>query len=54
MEVVVLCTIMSPCGSGRKVKLSVTNTAVGTSKPCDDYCMLPLLLTVSTYCIMNE
>jgi len=36
MEVVVLCTIMSPCGSGRKVKLSVTNTAVGTSKPCDD------------------
>ena len=36
MEVVVLCARVSPGGSGRKVKLSVTNTAVGTVEPCDD------------------
>lgn len=36
MEVVVLCTGVSSGGSGRKVKLSVTNTAEGTAEPCDD------------------
>jgi hypothetical protein len=35
MEVVALCTRASPGGSGRKVKLSVTITAVGTSAPYD-------------------
>ena len=36
MEVVVLCTGVSPGGSGTKVKLSVTDAALGTVKPCED------------------